>query len=388
MEPVNVLVIGDPHFKTSNVVETDAMVAAILRVARERNPDMIVVLGDILDRHENIHVSPLTRAVEFLASLMAIAPCYVLIGNHDLRNNRQFLSSEHPFTALKYWDTNRMKVVDTTCSIKYRGHIFVLLPYTPPGRFMEALGRSDNWEEATCIFAHQEFKGANMGGIISVQGDEWTPQYPYVVSGHEHNYQELGPNILYTGTPIPHAFGDSHDKTISWFTFYTQNRRDHERIDLGLPRKMIVRIMCNDVPTYQPPERCELKIIISGTSAELKTVTKHCNIERWKRMGYKIIYKNLPQEKPGTKSTTTIVPSKPLNFTIELYNSITIQPRLTALFTHLFGKIQLTSPASSHVTSSSPSNTLSALDSATSALNNLTINDNQPKLTLIIKNNS
>ena len=80
-----------------------------------------------------------------------------------------------------------------------------------------------------------------MGAIISEEGDEWDLKSPYVVSGHIHDYQEPQFNMLYTGTPIQHAFGDHHDKTISYFTYMSRDSREHERIDLGLPRKHIVR---------------------------------------------------------------------------------------------------------------------------------------------------
>src|SRR5579864_8984065 len=130
MNSVTALVIGDPHFKVSNVRETDAMTASIIRVAAQRHPDIIVVLGDVLDRHETIHVSPLTRAIKFLAQLMSIAPVYVLIGNHDLKNNRQFVSDEHAFTALKFWGTS-MNVVDTTTVVNIKGQVFTFVPYVP-----------------------------------------------------------------------------------------------------------------------------------------------------------------------------------------------------------------------------------------------------------------
>ena len=272
------LIIGDAHFKVVNIRETDAMVEAIVRVALERNPDIIIVLGDVLDRHETIHVSPLTRAIKFLARLMEIAPTYVLIGNHDLKNNRQFLSDEHPFNALKYWG-NRMTVVDTTTMTTLNGQQIVLVPYVPPGRFVEALDHCPGWESATCIFAHQEFKGAQMGAITSIEGDEWPLTNPYVITGHIHDYQEPQVNILYTGTPIQHAFGDRHDKTISYVVFHSSNERQHERIDLGLPRKQIVRITCLEVSTYTPQPNCELKIIIRGTSGEIKAIMKHPHIK-------------------------------------------------------------------------------------------------------------
>lgn len=351
--PVSALVIGDPHFKVANVRETDAMVEAIVRVANERRPDIIIVLGDILDRHETIHVSPLTRAIKFLARLMEIANTYVLIGNHDLKNNRQFLSDEHPFVALKFWGP-RMTIVDTTTLVTIKGKSFVFVPYVPPGRFVEALdhckeacGEPGNWKNATCIFGHQEFRGAQMGAITSIEGDEWLLTYPYVVTGHIHDYQEPQVNILYTGTPIQHAFGDRHDKTISFFTFHSSNEREHVRIDLGLPRKHIVRILCAEVSTYVPQPNCELKMIIRGTSGEIKAIMKHPNIDVWKRAGYKIVYKDLPLESPDHEPNEEctegkpVVSRAPLRFSSVLYNSISNNPRLGALYTRIFGAVRV-----------------------------------------------
>jgi hypothetical protein len=335
-ESVTALVVGDPHFKVNNVRETDAMVEAIVETARNRQPDIIIVLGDVLDRHESIHVSPLTRSIDFLARLMDIAPTYVLIGNHDLKNNRQFLSKEHPFTALKYWGP-RMTIVDVTTIVTIKGKIFTLVPYVPPGRFKEALDTRSGWEASTCIFAHQEFMGAQMGAIISTEGDEWPLSNPYVVSGHIHDYQEPQANILYTGTPIQHAFGDRHDKTISYFTYRLPNDRDHERIDLGLPRKQIVRLTCADVSTYSPPSNCELKIIIRGTSGELKAIKTHINIGIWKRAGIRIVYKDLPIDQNSEQLINRSEARAPERFSSVLYGRISQNPRLLPLYTKIFG---------------------------------------------------
>lgn len=356
-ESVTALVIGDPHFKVSNVRETDAMVEAIIRTANERQPDIIIVLGDVLDRHEIIHVSPLTRATKFLGRLMNIAPTYVLIGNHDLKNNRQFLSDEHPFSALKFWGEN-MIIVDTTTMVTIKGQTFVFVPYVPPGRFEEALNRCPGWDKATCIFGHQEFRGAQMGAIISIEGDVWPLTNPYVVTGHIHDYQEPQVNILYTGTPIQHAFGDRHDKTISYFTYHSPISprggsgckpmdREHERIDLGLPRKHIVRLTCAEVSTYIPQANCELKIVIRGTSGEIKALMKHPNIEMWKRAGYKIAYKDIPLDKADGPTTTDnhdehkpVISKAPLRFSIVLYNSVSNNQRLGPLYNRIFGSVR------------------------------------------------
>lgn len=332
---VKILAIGDPHFKVSNVKETDLMADAIVKVANENTPDIIVVLGDVLDRHETIHVSPLNRATKFLARLMEIAPTFVLIGNHDLKNNRQFLSDEHPFTGLKYWGP-RMNVIDTTTMVKIKDQKFVFLPYVPPGRFVEALDKCNDWKEASCIFGHQEFKGCKMGAITSVEGDEWSLSNPYVVTGHIHDYQEPQVNILYTGTPIQHAFGDHHDKTISLLTFHSSSSRDHSRIDLGLPRKHIARINCDEVSNYIPQNNCELKIVIRGTSPEIKAIMKHPNIETWKKMGIKIVYKDIPPKQ--SSAITYNKEAKPQARFSEVLKTVINNTHLTALYQKIFGE--------------------------------------------------
>lgn len=329
-DSVKVLVIGDTHFKVSNVKETDLMIESIIKVANNKRPDFIVLLGDTLDRHEIIHVSPLTRSVNFLRKLMDISPTYLLIGNHDLKNNRQFLSSEHPFVSLKYWGSN-MIVVDTTTLVRVNNKIFVFVPYVPPGRFQEALDQCKEWKQAVSIFAHQEFRGAKMGPIISTEGDVWPLSNPLVISGHIHEFQLLQPNILYVGTPIQHSFGEDINKTISFFTFYHQ-KYIHERINLNVLRKEIVRITCSEVNNFIPKDNCDLKIIISGVSNEIKSIIKHPNIDEWKRKGIKIVYKEVPLDKQVRSFNT-------LKFSNVLYNLISNNPNLVKLYRTIFGNI-------------------------------------------------
>lgn len=375
---IKILVIGDPHFKVSNVLETENMCSAIIQQCKKYTPHIIVVLGDVLDRHENIHVGPLNRAIKFLATLMNIAPTFVLIGNHDLKNNQQFLSDEHPFSSLKHWTPHdqghdciyddvskipKMNIVDVPHRIDVCGNIFMFVPYVPCKRFIEALDHIPNWRDVStkCIFAHQEFIGAKMGAIISTEGDEWELEYPFVVSGHIHDYQKIQDNILYIGTPIQHSYGDQQDKTISCFTFLRdgciagENIKQmdeydveyskeynyiHQRIDLKLPKKTIVRITCEQVSTYTPPKNCELKIIIRGNSGQIKSIIRHPNIDVWKQLNYKIVYKDTPHNNNNNiDSTINAVAAIPKRYSTILYDTISEQPPLKTLFHNLFGDI-------------------------------------------------
>lgn len=337
---VSILTIGDPHFKINNITETEKMTDAIVKVALNINPDLIVVLGDVLDRHETIHVSPLNRSIVFLERLCRIAQTYVLIGNHDLKNNRQFLSKEHPFKALEYWQSNSEKhvitIVDTPKSVVVKDQKFIFVPYVPPGRFIEALNTLEcNWKDASCIFAHQEFKGAKLGNNISEEGDSWLLTNPYIVSGHIHDYHQPQTNIIYTGTPIQHAFGDHQDKTISYFTFISVIERQHQRIDLMLLKKHIVHLHCEDVNMYIPRDNCELKIIITGTSGDNKAIKKHPNVILWQKQGIKVCYKDIPITKDFNHDKI----DKYIKFSDELYNNVKTNQRLETLYTKLFGKI-------------------------------------------------
>lgn len=334
---VNVLVIGDPHFKVNNVRETDEMVNNIMEVSKTKEIDIIVVLGDILDRHETIHVSPLTRAIDFLQRLKEIAPVYVLIGNHDMKNNRQFLTKEHPFIALKGWTEDRMTICDEVTYREIKGKKFMFVPYLPHGRFIEGLETyegEETWSEMDCIFAHQEFYGAQMGAIVSTEGDKWALDNPLVISGHIHDYNKLQDNILYVGTPIQHSFGDNINKTISYITFLRRGYNE-ERIDLKVRKKKIIRMTCEDVNTFVLPEHYDLKIIISGHSGDIKAIMKHHLISQWKSQGYKIVYKDIPLNvKDGIIEEIIMQKRK---FSEVLLHRIEKEERLMTIYETIFG---------------------------------------------------
>jgi len=367
-ESINVLCIGDPHFKVKNVKETMAMGQALVKLLEARKPDFIVVLGDVLDRHETIHESPLSRAIFLLKKLQEYAPVYLVVGNHDRPNNSVFLTDQHPFNALKCW-TNTT-IVDAVHQEIIKGHLFTFVPYVYPGRFMEAIDtlygivkekpppqreslltefllatkevvnddggfyegnivdlvmksshhmqlkeqeyqkqlsepksnkkslpdRSiGDWKKSTCIFAHQEFKGAKMGAIISEEGDPWSLDLPLVISGHIHDYDHLQTNIIYTGTPIQHAFGDRSDKTVSWFTFNGSGGFHEERINLKLPKKIIIRVPYDQIEDTSLPENTEIKVIVIGNTSQIKTAAKLTKIKNWIKEGVKVVYRDISE---------------------------------------------------------------------------------------------
>ena len=242
---MRILFIGDPHVKTDNhdaiallLLETERVLREIADEFTNSKVDAIVVAGDVLHYHERLFTPALNCALAFLDRLRRLAKTYVLVGNHDAINNSIFLTDQHWMNALKSWDN--LVVVDRVLV----GEGWMMCPYVPPGRFIEALETRcppEEWQRSRIIFAHQEFRGCKMGAITSVDGDEWRPEWPLVLSGHIHDRQRVAPNIYYPGAPLQHAFGDSDTRvlcSIEWGTEGAPVIRDYP---LRVPTKKIVK---------------------------------------------------------------------------------------------------------------------------------------------------
>lgn len=303
--PLRVLTIGDIHFKTTNVKESQDMCKAIFNLLNREGDgiDVIVVMGDTLDRHENIHVVPLVQSVKFLTDLAKIKKTYLLIGNHDRPNNADFLSDYHPFNGLK--DVNNLIVVDKVIQETINDMKFVFVPYVYPGRFMEAIktNKDIDLSNVKTVFAHQEFFATKMGAVISVVGDKWPHDYPFVISGHIHDYCRPQDNIVYVGTPMQHAFGDSDDKTVSIFDISKEIKPEERRVDLGLIKRKIYELDCNQVNGWVPPSEYLVKLIINGTASEIKAIMKLDHIKVLTKKGVKIVYNTLDEIKIGVNKT-------------------------------------------------------------------------------------
>lgn len=362
---LRVLCIGDPHFKNDNGEETHAMTDSIQKLVMKRKPDIVAILGDILHRHEKIDLHPFHRANNFLKivhrELMKYGGfLYIVIGNHDRSNNTIFQTDEHVFNPLKEWPNTF--VADTAIFHRGVGAISgaefgcVIVPYVPPGRLIEAIASidpdfirmtdcisdtdddhsskdhgsirlnldeldySDKFRESVnIVFVHQEFAGAKMNTITSNIGDPWPEANPLCMAGHIHDYQMLGKNLIYTGTPIQHGFADSTKKTVSWIEVNTNPIRvteggvrsefTEERISLRIKGRRQFNIKADEfIDNYKhfsvEAEECYVKLKITGLKTSLKNLTK---LPEYKRLILK------PTVKVQLLETVDSTPVKTLN---------------------------------------------------------------------------
>ena len=286
----SILFIGDPHFQVSNITEVELFIEHIVKLAEDKNPDIIVIAGDLLHTHETIHTIALNKAYELVDKMRHITKTYVLVGNHDYIQNQQFLTENHWMNAMKEWKNT--VIVDKVLSLNTDNEKFIFVPYVSPGRFEEALNTFDGtWKDASCIFAHQEFAGCKMGAIVSIEGDNWSIHNPLVISGHIHSKQTPQENIYYSGSAMQHAFGESEKNIIAYITFDEQ-KYNIEEIDLNLPRKKIIYLDVEDIDDYKLPEtKDKIKLTLSGNYEQFKALKKTKKYKNLLDKGTKVVFK-------------------------------------------------------------------------------------------------
>lgn len=265
---MKIFAIGDLHLKKSwdYLPLLDELVLQIERC----KPDMVVVLGDTLDTKSVIHMTCLVDAINFFDRLSKLAKTYVLIGNHDRLNNSDFLSEYHPFTAVK-----SVTIADRV--IKEDGFVFV--PYVPPGMFDKALGDTD-LSDVKLIFAHQQF----LGSVPDGKGDVWSMDKPMVISGHIHSHMFLE-NIMYTGSPVAHTFGEKSDKFV-FLLDATGAILEKISLECYKPRREL-HFDVDDIKNLDidevADEKYNTKVVITMTRSETKAYANQKTIKELKR---------------------------------------------------------------------------------------------------------
>lgn len=285
------LFIGDPHIKQDNSDEVDILINEIERIFKEELPDYIVVGGDVMHYHERLYTQSLNKSLDFFKKLTSLTYTFVLVGNHDYINNSEFLSENHWMNSLKNWPN--IEIVDKVIDKDY----YMLCPYVYPGRFIEALEtKTKDWKDKKFIFAHQEFKGCKMGAIVSSTGDEWDEKYPFVISGHIHDNQKIGENILYPGTPLQHAFGDT-DKRVICIINYNHSNTNIKEIELNVPKKRIIKTTIENLKDVNTKCNENTKIKLDVSTEEFKLFKESKEYKDLLKKGVKIQIQKRKNEK-------------------------------------------------------------------------------------------
>jgi len=307
----NIFVIGDVHFQKDAFLQGEELIEKCVDAAKNASPTIIVLLGDILDTHETAKNTPYKQTEKLIEELSAIAPLYVIMGNHDLINQSQFLTNNHFFNPFKKWPG--VTIVDVPISVKIGDNTIVMCPYVAPGRFIEALNTMFeyedpvDWQLADCIFAHQEVRVRNEDGLIGVvyngkessKADIWDEVYPPLICGHIHDECRLGTNVYYMGSARQVNFDESPDKRV-WNITFDEEGFQHDKIDLGLKARKEIEMEYENIKSFDFDllEKYYIKIKLKGTREQFKLFRKSQLHAKLSRLGVKIAFDPEVEDNP------------------------------------------------------------------------------------------
>ena len=296
-----ILAIGDLHIQPDTLAEINVFLSQLEKWLKQNPVDLIVILGDTLHTHETIYTECLNKALEYIQICEKYAQTEVLVGNHDLINNQQFLTSLHPFTGWK----KSHNIVDFVKIVEINKKKITLSPFVPDGRFHEALRTvGEEWKDSACIFAHQLFDGAKMGPIVANGIEKWDEDYPMLISGHIHDKQRVQSNLWYTGSSMQISFGEREDHTLTLVQI-TDDKIDIQEVNIFPPVKKTVYCDISKISETKIPteENVKVKISVSGDNTEFKTFKKTLEYQKLIQSGVKIVFKQKKNVIVGAPST-------------------------------------------------------------------------------------
>lgn len=278
MSNYKLLAIGDIHCKANNVRDCRILEEKLNILLRKVRVNDVVLLGDFGDGHDRMNLHSWISIVRLSRLISRFAHLWIIIGNHDVTNNREFLTKDHFFAVFSRFGIENITIVDEPKILDlYWGNI-LMVPYVPPGRFLEAIKTTDrSLESFKCIFAHQEFYGAQLGVKRSEVGDKYPIGGPPVFSGHIHGrgHPNNQKNITYLDTPMNNSFGESNTSTVSLFSIDSNTGALSEQIiNLGMPKRITIDIDVADFHGLKLDDGNHYRINISGKKEQLSKLQK------------------------------------------------------------------------------------------------------------------
>jgi DNA repair exonuclease SbcCD nuclease subunit len=141
-----------------------------------------------------------------------------------------------------------------------------------------------------------------------------------VISGHIHEYQHLGENIVYPGSPIQHAFDEPPSKSLL-VVHLTNESIHHERWYVTVPIYYTYQLTADHVDTYTLPSLpplSEIKLILKGSQSDIKAWNKSSKIREWRQRGVKIQFHRLAESIERSKGASLDGEWKAISFSQQL----------------------------------------------------------------------
>lgn len=252
---MRILVVGDPHISHKRSARSQEFLTELSYIINSSDTQLTVILGDVFDEHEWVHVTCSTMWSQFLESLDKSKEVIHLLGNHEMINANDYPSQAHALHA--YNNHLHYRVVDSPIMI----NDMAFVPYIPMGKFAEATkGLSGR-----LMFCHQEFTGS----VAPDKGDARPPDTWKVISGHIHEAMTID-NVWYPGSPLQHSFGEEDNKALYIIDFDGTDYRIVQKMQLQLKRFETINVEWNDTACpLLNPDTAFYRFVITAKRTEM-----------------------------------------------------------------------------------------------------------------------
>lgn len=260
-----VLLIGDPHLKITKFQLSLDFLKWIQSIVVQEKPDIVINLGDTFDTHSVVRSEVMSEFMNSVYDITKHSDYFYIVGNHDMYKPND--SKYHALSHLKGKIQN-FTIVD---DIVHLDDTMTLVSY----KHDDALFPTET--KRICI-AHQTFKGASFGEIVSYSGvDQDSISADIILSGHIHKRQKCGDKVYYVGTPFAQSASDVD--MIKGVTLFDTNTYEQRFIESPFPKwRSLSFDISSDLSAHQigmelseicSKSKDHLIVDISGPKAEI-----------------------------------------------------------------------------------------------------------------------
>ncbi len=244
-----------------------ALVKSLIRADKLKVP--LFIGGDLNDTKAIIRAE-VANMLLFTFAEYANVQVYILVGNHDLINEKAF---EH---GLQYLNNEHVHIIDRPVSIMLDKTLVKCIPYQTSNEVFTSIV-SQKYDSEKLIFMHQGVQGAVMGDYVqdksSVHPDVLKDHKVY--SGHYHRHQTVG-TVTYIGSPYTISFGESSDGLKGYAEIYDDYSYTFIPL-IGLRRHIIREIHTTELYSLKEllfRDKDLLWIKIHGLRSDLQQIDK------------------------------------------------------------------------------------------------------------------
>jgi predicted phosphodiesterase len=188
------LTLVDPHVMASNIAESERLLGFVCDTIVENEVDRIVLTGDLMHNFSVLRVEVVNFWSKWLEKLSSICEVFVLVGNHDKKNQSNDDDLENALDIYNFIGNPKLHIVQHPIAFGAFGFI----PYIhDKAKFVEAANELCS-QGCKVLYTHAEYDGSKYESGMFIP-DGIKPEEincDLIINGHIHSRQRFGKVIM------------------------------------------------------------------------------------------------------------------------------------------------------------------------------------------------